>query len=74
MYTIKLQAENINDILLIRMLAEKIGVKLASETDLGNELDTLEHYFQIITGGGDMTCIENPEDWQRKQRVDREIS
>ncbi|RLD77225.1 MAG: hypothetical protein DRJ10_12325 [Bacteroidetes bacterium] len=71
MYTITLQTEKINDILLLRMLAEKIGVKIASHDDSENETFSIEHYLQIIMNGGDMTYVENPEEWQRSQRQDR---
>ena len=73
MYSITLQTENINDILLFQLLADKIGVKLISKNNLSYELKKIDEYFKIIDSGGDMSNVKNPVEWQRNQRKDRNI-
>jgi len=70
---ITIEVEKNSDLQLLLLLAQRIGLKIVAPfvPKIGEK--EREQHLQIITRGGDMSYIENPMEWQREQRKDRDL-
>jgi hypothetical protein len=76
MTRIILESNNSNDLLLIKELAERLRIKYKIQTIAQNESEKemLEHYYELINKGADVSNYGDPSLWQKKMRLDRNIS
>lgn len=73
MQRITLEIEKNSDLQLLLLLAQRIGLRIITPF-MSKVTDTeREKHLQIIAKGGDMSYIEDPMEWQRDQRKDRDL-
>ena len=70
---ITIEVEKNSDLQLLLLLAQRIGLKIVAPFVPKIEEKEREQHLQIIARGGDMSYIENPMEWQREQRKDRDL-
>jgi len=77
MQTITLKVKNDNDISLLILLAERLGISIVSKPkSLKKNLDNSELFFQLdnLRKKNDLfTEINNPISWQKEIRNDRNL-
>lgn len=73
MQRITIEIEKNSDLQLLLLLVQRIGLKIISPFVSKLEHAEREKHLQIIAKGGDMSYIENPVEWQREQRKDRNL-
>ena len=73
MQRITIEIEKNSDLQLLLLLVQRIGLKIILPFVSKLEQDEREKHLQIIAKGGDMSYIENPVEWQREQRKDRDL-
>lgn len=73
MQRITIEIEKNSDLQLLLLLAQRIGLKIIAPFMSKIEGNERERHLQIIAKGGDVSYIENPMEWQREQRKDREL-
>lgn len=73
MQRVTIEIEKNSDLQLLLLLVQRIGLKIISPfVSKLKDADRGKH-LQIIAKGGDMSYIENPMEWQREQRKDRDL-
>lgn len=72
MQRITIEIEQSSDIQLL-LLAKRIGLKVILPSAPKFEYNERQKHLQIIAKGGDVSYIENPIDWQKEQRKDRDL-
>jgi hypothetical protein len=73
MQRITIEIEQNSDFQLLLLLAQRIGLKIILPLVPKSDIKEREKHLQIIAKGGDMSYIENPMEWQRVQRKDRNL-
>lgn len=73
MQRITIEIEKNSDLQLLLLLAQRIGLKIIVPFVSKVEGKELERHLQIIANGGNVSYIENPMEWQREQRKDRDL-
>jgi hypothetical protein len=73
MQYVTLEIEQGNDLQLLLLLAERIGLKIISSKRAPIGMKDREKHLRIIAKGGDTSYIPNPVEWQREVREDRKL-
>ncbi len=75
MTRIILESKNYNDLKLIKELADRLRIHYKIQTLPGTEITgkNLEHYYNLINKGVDVSNYGDPSQWQKKVREDRNI-
>ena len=72
------EIDNKDDLTLLLSLTKRLGIKQEIETPKDSETETkdnklIAHYLKIIQKGGDTSYIDDPVEWQKKVRKDRNL-
>lgn len=73
MQRITIEIEQNSDLQLLLLLAQRIGLKIISPLFVKTNAKEREHHLKIVEKGGNVSYIENPMEWQREQRKDRDL-
>lgn len=73
MQRVTIEIEKNSDLQLLLLLAQRIGLRIIAPFVPKIAETEREKHLQIIAKGGDVSYIENPMEWQRAQRKDRDL-
>ena len=73
MQRVTIEIEKNSDLQLLLLLAQRIGLRIITPFLQKMEATEREKHLQIVAKGGDVSYIENPIEWQREQRKDRNL-
>ncbi|MFN0201317.1 MAG: hypothetical protein ACKVTZ_07340 [Bacteroidia bacterium] len=73
MQRITIEIEQNSDFQLLLLLAQRIGLRIVQPFMPKSDIKERERHLQIIAKGGNTSYIENPMEWQREQRKDRNL-
>lgn len=73
MQRITIEIEQSSDFQLLLLLAQRIGLKIISPFRANTDTKEREQHLKIVEKGGNVSYIENPMEWQREQRKDRDL-
>ena len=72
------KVNNRDDLSLLLLLAKRLGIKQDIESSYNTETETkdnklIAYYLKIIENGGDTSYIDDPVEWQKEVRNDRNL-
>ncbi len=73
MQRITIEIEKNSDLQLLQLLAQRIGLRIITPFLTKIDATEREKHLQIVAKGADVRAIENPMEWQREQRKDRDL-